>query len=1133
MNLPKFSLTHKPVVFAVVIALFFLGIKTFMGISRREDPAMVIRNCVVITQWPGAPAEKIEDLLTSPLEKVIKEINEVKLIKSSSRTGTSVITVELVDSVLEVDQFWDEVRNKVNGVQLPKGCSRPFVNGDFGEVYVVVLNLYQVPVPGSDKIEHRYTPRELELMTEKLEDELKTLPAVGKTQLHGAQEEVIYVEVGSNNWAKIDLTSRQLAKLLDERNIVAPGGAVVTNDGSFTVRPSGDFQDVEAAGGVLVSLIDGHVPVRLADLDTLKIRRDYRDPPRDLVRFGSPGVDKAPSVALAIAMKDGFNVVELGLQISQKVEELKASSLPPDIEVSRVNDLPRQVAVAVRSFADNLWQGVLIVLFVAWLMMGWRPATVMATAVPITMIIALAMMPLFGVELERFSIASLIIALGMLVDNAIVISDNCLRLLNETGDRELAMTQGAQELAIPVLTSTLTTVGVFFPMYLLPGNLGEYVRSLPLMVGATLLLSYVIAMCVTPIMCTWILKPDPKAGDESAPEGPGETTKIAFAPAPQNKPDDGEAKDKAPAEAKDKADGDDGEAKDKAPAEAEPKADGDDGEAKDKAPAETEPKADGDDGEAKDKAPAEAVAAVPSDAKGSRKTLYHKLAAWCIDHRFITLGAAMLALALTFQLPVGNEFFPPGYRDQFFIKIWLPEGASVRDTSKVCARIEDILQKTSKDKEGTERMVNMVSFLGYGGPRLILTVSPEQHFPNHAYIVINTTAAEVTKPWVDELKPLMEEIPGIRIELKLADLGPAVNNPVELRISGPSREVLREIATAAVAIFQDTPGPLNPKQNWNNDGYQVEVKIDDDAANLAGVTNADIASALNELLSGGVLSTYREGDHNIKFMLRSRPADREDLQSLQGIFVNGRSGKVPLEAFATIVPTWQPAVIERRNELRTVTIGCQINDGFLPNDVQTVLKPKLATLMKERNLGPSYKLEDGGAMEKSIEAKANLGQAMMLGMIIVIMVLIIQYNSVLKPFVILATLPLALIGAIFGLYVTGWALGFMAMLGIVSLFGVVINNAIVLIDFIQQKVREGQPLREATVDSGYIRMKPIVLTTLTTVGGMFPLGLYGGPLFAPLAWAMIFGLGVSTVLTLIVVPTIFVMFVELFGMSVD
>lgn len=1092
MNLPKFSLTHKPLVFAIVLALFFLGTQTFLNISRREDPEIKIRNCVVLTQWPGAPAEKMEDLVSSPLEKVIKEINEVKTIRSSSRTGASIINVELVDSVDDVDQFWDEVRNKVEKVRLPKGCSRPFVDGDFGEIYVVVLNLFQTPAAGQESIERAYTPREMQLMAEAIEDEIKTLPAVGKTQLHGIQEEVIYLEVGSRDWAQLELTSQQLGTYLDQRNIVAPGGTLITEDGSFSVRPSGEFQNLEGAGDVLVDLIDQHVPVRLSDLDTMRIRRAYRDPPSDLIRFNSPQVKKAPSVSIAIAMKNGYNVVELGEQIADKLRQLKATQLPPDIGVERVNDLPRQVSTAVKSFSDNLWQGVLIVLFIAWLMMGWRPATVMATAVPITMIIAIATMPLFGIELERFSIASLIIALGMLVDNAIVISDNCVRLLNETGDRQLAMTQGAQELAIPVLTSTLTTVGVFFPMYLLPGNLGEYVRSLPLMVASTLMISYVVAMCVTPIMCTWLLRREPDAvSDEILEEKPAVT----------------------PTEA---------------PVEDKPKET-----TEESTETVTEESTDESAEVAAEAPPAEPViASKPSAKAASWLDTYESAARWCVDHPTITIVVALLMFIGSFQLPIGNEFFPPGYRDQFFIKIWLPEGASIRDTEKVCAQVEDILRDTSHDEAGQQRMVNMVSFVGYGGPRLLLTVNPEQHFPNHAYIVINTISPDVSKSWAQAVRAKVASIPGVRIEVKLADLGPAVDTPVEFRISGPSRERLRDFADKAVELMQRTPGTVNAKQNWNNDGYQVAIKIDDDAANLAGVTNADIASAMQELLSGGLMTTYREGDHSVDIMLRSRPRDRRELESLEGLFVSGRSGKVPLDALAEVIPTWQPAVIEHRNELRTVTVGCQVRDGFLANDLQTDLKPHIFELMKTEELSSSYRLEDGGTTEKSAEAQGHLGQAMIYGLIVVILVLITQYNSLLKPMVILTTLPLALIGARLGLFTTGWAMGFMASLGVVSLFGVVINNAIVLIDFIEQRVRGGQPLRQATVESGRIRLKPIVLTTLTTVGGLLPLGFFGGPLFAPMAWAMIFGLGVSTLLTLLFVPTVFVLFVEKLGMEV-
>ena len=1064
MNPTRFTVDHRTTTMAIVLVSLFMGLQTFQTMPRREDPEIIIRNAVVITQWPGATAEKVEELVTDPLEAAINQMSEVDKITSESKTGVSIITVELIETTPAEasDQAWDNMRNKIDSARasLPSGCGIPWVNSDFGDVFTVCLALYQRPVEGATEVPdaHRLTWRQLEVIAESVETELKTVPAVAKVDKLGIQDEVIYLEVPSSDWAKIALDEDSLAGLIDAQNIIAPGGQIDTGDSRYSVRPTGEFEAYRAMRDVVVGKHESGLPVFLRDLP-IEIERTFVDPPKPKFRFVHSDFTAEKALLLAVSTKSGENVVQMGEDIRAKIAALKGSTLPYDVELTMVNDLPRQVGSLISDFVTNLWQAILIVLAVAFLMMGWRPALIMATAVPLSMVAAFTVVRGFGVELEQFSIASLIIALGMIVDNAIVVSDNSVRMIEEGLPRKRAVVEGATSLAIPIITSTLTTVAAFLPMLTIEGNVGEYVRSLPIVVATTLLVSYLVAMTVTPIMCFWLLKP--KAMDA------GRQTLIARILGVFKRGSGGASENPA--------------------------------------------------------------------SEGLRSS-YDRVVLWCLAHKGITLGVAFGAFVASLQLVplIGNEFFPKGDRDQFFVHVWLPEGSSIRATERICEQVENKIRESRfKEIDGArvDRLANITSMVGTGGPRLMLTSQPEQNFPNYAYLVVNTSDATYSGDWVEELKQSVNDVPGAQIDVRRFVLGPPVKNPVEIRVIGDDADELRDKARELIEIFRRTPGAADPKSNWKNPSYEVEVKIDADAANLAGVTNMDVANTLNGLISGRRLTTYREGDHLVPVYLRMQDSERTRLTDLSRIYVNGRSGKVPLSSLATLEPNWQPAVIARHNQRRAISVGGQAQAGFLANEVAKSMAPELDELVA--TMSPGSRWEYAGEMEESVESQEKLAGAFGLSGLLILLVLISQYNSFAKPLVVLAAVPLSLIGALIGLYVTGWALGFMPMLGIISLAGVVINNAIILIDFIEGGVREGKPLRAAVAEAGRLRMKPILLTTLTTVGGMLPLALFAGPMWAGMAWAVIFGLALSTALTLLVVPTLYTLCVERFGLKVQ
>ena len=1040
MNLPRYALGHRAVVLAFLAVFLAVGVFNFHSMPRREDPEITIRDALVLTRWPGASAQRVDELITDPLEEVLAQVAEIDKMLSKSMTGISVIQLTTEDRIKNTDQVWDDVRAKVESVQaqLPPGADHSFVNSDFGDVYEIVFALHQLPLGGDTDSGHSYTPRQLERFAERIEDELQLIDAVGKVDFWGVQQEQIYIEVDSADWAKLAMTPQDLHDVFAARNIVDPGGELDTDRARYAVNTSGEFSSVAQIEDLIVDRRLGTLPVRLGDLP-IRVDRRYQEPPTSLARITTPDLAHQPALIVAVSMKSGNNVVELSRAVDDTLARLAATWLPPDIGLTRVNDLPRQVEARITDFQFNLLQGVLIVLGVGLLAMGWRAALIMAVAVPLSMIAAFAVVRFFAVELEQFSIASLVIALGMVVDSAIVVSDNAFRLMRDGVARREAVIRGAQELAVPILVSTLTTIFAFLPMLTIVGNVGEYVSSLPVVVSMTLAASYFVALLVTPIMCWWLLYP-PEQGDA---QSRGLTERLF----------DG----------------------------------------------------------------------------------YERLMHLILRRKGVVLGVVGVALIGSLMLipVIGSQFFPAGARDQFFIKIWLPEGSTIESTSMVARQVEAMVIDSSPvdSEEGRrERLANMVSYIGVGGPRIMLTQQPEYDYPYYAMLLVNTADPEDTPGLAAEIRQRVGDLYNARITVDEFMLGPPIKDPVAFRLSGPDPDLLRTKAREMVRLFKDTPGVVGPYSDWGATAYAVDLRVDPYAASLAGVTHSDISNATRTLLSGSVLTSYREGDHQVPVVLRTLRESRRELGDLSGIFVDGKFGKVPLNSLAEIDATWQPAVMARRNKHPTVTVGARVDPGMLANSVAADIEPGLRRMLQE--LPPGYLIQQGGEQEETVKAQIQVVRAVGIAILLMALVLIVQYNSLLKPLVVLMTVPLAMIGLLLGLWVTGWAMGFMAMLGLLALGGIVINNAIVLIDFIERAAAGGMPLREAVVRAGRLRVRPIVLTSLTTIGGLLPLSLFGGALWAPMTNGMIFGLAVSTVLTLVVVPTVYVLFVEKFNMRV-
>ena len=1102
MSLSEFSLRHKPIITAAVMILMLAGVLVYNSISRREDPEYVVRACLVLTDWPGTPVTEVEELVTAPLEREISGLDGVRWVRSVNTPGKSEIYVELDRATPgdEVAQMWDRVRSRVERVPMPSKKVVPLVIDDFGDTNVQMLTLHQRPLPGDDEVrpENRYSFRDIDVFSKLVADELKLVDGVAKVSRYGVRKEVVYLEVDGGRWSQLSLTKDQLSQLLDRRNVVASGGSFDAESGRFFVKPSGRLDTVREINSVVVGTAGeegSEVPVQLEDLG-IEVRRTYQDPPGELCRYG----DREGSydcVAVAFSMKAGSNIVAVCAHARETVVDLQENRkvLPPDLAVHFVHDQSINVTRKIDDFIWNVIGAIVLVVIVVFLMVGLRSAVVMAANIPLVILASLACFPLVDVQMEQISLAAMIIALGMLVDNAVQICDQTRRLLSEGKSAFEAAKQGAEQLSFPILIATGTTIGAFFPMLIgLQGGTREYIRSLPISITITLGLSYVLAMSFCVLLAYWFIKP---AKDPTLSLSPV----IALFQLLGRRLKKGKG-----------------------------------------------------------------GGADPSQKKaGLFSRLFPMAVGLAIRGRIVVLAISAVLLVAVTRLPVGSEFFPKDLRDQFAIDIWLPEGASIEQTDVVAGQVEEILRKLSPgtDAEGNavERLLSFRTSVGSGGGRWYLGRSPEPQKPSFAELMVRTTDGALTSAYAAQLRRVFEQgdeelgiapIVGARVIPRELVMGPAVDAPIGIRLFGPNagasfadERLMREHGHKLMNILRAQEGTWDVYDSWGSPSYQLHVDVDEDRANLAGVTNQAVADSLNAYLSGHLLTTFLEGDHRVPVYLRLPPEQREGADGLRSVWVEGEGGKVPLLSVAEIEPRWEPARFERRFQQRVLEVRARVEDGYLANDiVNEILKTPEYENWKA-DLPPGYWVEIGGEMFESQQSRGELGVSVVISMLIIVLLLIVQYNGIVKPIIILSTLPLALIGALPGLYFTGNPLGFMPQLGLLALFGIVVNTAIIFLEFADDLIREkvkasdgSGPVMgisrsefiECLVQAGQLRLLPIAMTTLTTIGGLLPLALAGGPLWEGMAWLMIFGLVVATVLTLVVVPSLYALFVLEFKM---
>lgn len=1020
MNITAFALKNNRTTIVLLLVILFAGFQSYLNMPRAYDPGFVIRAAQVVTYFPGASPERVELLVSDKIEKVVQEIPELDFVTSESRTGVSIIMVNIKESYKHMRPIWDNLRRKIDDVrgELPDGTIGPEVNDEFGDIYGIVITLTG----------EGYDYAELKDIADDTRDQFLYIDDVAKVDILGAQEERIFVEYSNTQLSNLNLSPSQLLQMLQGRNIIIPGGSIKLGNERIELEPSGNFQSVEDVRKTVISLPGSNDILYLSDI--AEIKRGYVDPPASMVHSSG-----TKALGIAISMREGGNNIELGQHVNETLGHIK-NSYPYGVEFEVINFSPAEVENKVNSFATNLVQAIFVVAAVMLLSLGFRTGLIVAFLIPASMLVAMLLMSVFNIGLDQISLAALIIALGMLVDNGIVMTESIMVSMS-TGKKPIdAAIESANELRVPLLTSSLTTAAAFLPIFLAESNIGEFTASLFKVVTITLLSSWLLSLTVIPLLCVSFLKVEQK------------TTSY----------------------------------------------------------------------------------------DSTFYNSYRKFLTVLLRFRISTLIFTVLLFASAiFGLKyVPNIFFPPSDRLYFTVELTLPMGTAIERTEDVTSSFENFISEeltvdsvdnvnSKKESVSHEGVTSWISYIGSGGTRFVLSHNPEPPGSNYVLLVLNTTSSEVIDELIERLNDYaFDHFPDVLINAKRISSAAAVKNPVEVRLYGNDTDALFHIMEETKAEMKKIDGLQNITDDWGQRIKKLVVKINQQRALRAGVTNEDIAVSLQSGLSGLELTQYREDDKVIPVIFRSVEADRHDIRKLQSltIYSQAKGTAIPLTQVADIEIVWEPAKILRRDRLKAITVGAQIKSGFTAAEGFNVLKPWLTESATHWPF--SFRYELGGDAESSQKGNQSIADKLPIAFFIILFLLVSQFNSIRKSVIILATIPLGLIGVTAGLLIGQSFFGFMTLLGIISLAGIVINNAIVLLERIQMEISElGLSPYEAIISAAQKRFRPILLTTATTVLGLLPLYFGGGEMWEPMAIAIMAGLLFSTLLTLGVVPVLY------------
>ena len=1017
MNLAKFSIEKSRITFMVLITILLLGVSMYFGLSRDSMPPYTVRVATVISQFPGASPERVEELVTDKIEKVAQELPELDEVTSTSRTGLSVVSVTLKDEVNQKDlqSVWDRLRRKLNSIQgLPNGVNPRLDDDGIGDVYGIVVGLT------SDGFSYA----EMKEYADDLKDAFIKLPDAAKVELGGVQDERVFVEFDNTRLKEYGLSASKLQQTIASTNILNSGGQINVGDERIILEPTGNFDSVDAIREMFIAVGNGSQLVKLGDITTVK--KGYIDPPSQIVK-----VNGKEAITLHINLKENKNVVALGEEVNRLVTEWK-QKLPVGLELTRVSSIDEYIDVKISDFMVNLIQSISIVLIVMLVFLGFRTGFIIASLIPIVTIMTLMIMGLMKIGLNQVTLAALIMALGMLVDNAIVVAETIMVKLEQGIEKKRAALEAFSELWMPLLISTLTTSAAFLAFYLSPTTMGDIVGPIFIVITIALSSSWLIALTVVTMFCYLFLKVIPKG---------------------ERKP------------------------------------------------------------------------SLIDRTINAMKIYYKGLILVALRHKVkVILGIfAALILSLYGFGSIPFVFFPDSDRNLFTVDVNLPQGTKIEKTEEVIERIEkyiaDSLQVNDQRPTG---ITAWSSFTGEGPESYDLGYSPDEANSSYGHMLITTSAFTENNRMIEKLdKYTFGNFPNADIKVYALAAGGG-GAPIEIKVSGSDPDVLASISEKVKIQLSSISGTKNVKDDWGPKSKKFLIQIDQNRAQRAGVTSQDIATSLSTVLDGFETGSYREDDKSIPIVMRSDANQQQTLESLEtlNIYAQASGKSVPLLQVAAIVPLWQYAKIKRLDIVRTVNISCELREGANANAITAEITPWMEEAAQSWEDGYTYKF--GGDAERTADSMGSVIGYLPVSGFLIVLLLIIQFNSVRKMTMVVLTIPLAIIGVVIGLLVFQEPFGFMPFLGVISLAGIVINNAIVLVDRMEVEQRDlGRSELDSVITACLQRFRPILLATFTTVLGLIPLYLSGGEMWEGMAVSIMIGLLFGTVITLIFIPSFY------------
>ncbi|WP_075800506.1 efflux RND transporter permease subunit [Roseomonas gilardii] len=1003
-NLSEWALNNRSIVVYLMIVAVLAGTLSFLRLGRAEDPVFTIRTMIVQANWPGASMEDTLNQVTERLERRLQETPNLNRLRSFTQPGQSLIYVDLLGSTpdAKVADTWYQVRKNIGDIRhtLPPGIQGPFFNDDFGDTFGIV---YGFTADG-------FTHRELRDHVEEMRSELLKVPDVSRIELIGAQDERVFIEFSMEKLAGLGIDRNALIAALQAQNLISPAGTIEGGQERLLLRVSGSFESEDDIRATNFSL--GNRILRLSDV--AEVHRGYADPPQPMFR-----VNGREAIGLGISMRDGGDVLQLGRNIDAAARRVMAD-MPVGIEMHSVAEQPRTVELAIADFMGSLWQSIAIILVASFVSLGVRPGAIVALAIPLTLAIVFPIMQVAGIDLQRISLGALIIALALMVDDAMTTVDAMMNRLAAGDSKEAAGTYAFRALAFSMLTGTLVTIAGFVPVGFARSSAGEYTFSIFAVVTIALLVSWLVAVIFAPLLGVLILRP-PKPGTSNEP--------------------------------------------------------------------------------------------------GRLVRIYRSFLAGAIRWRWVTIAATvgLFALSVFGMRFVSQQFFPSSDRYELMVDLTLPQNASIRATDATAARLEAIL---AKDPDVERWSTNV----GRGAIRfyLPLDVQPPNNF--FAQLVVITKGLQSRDRLETRLEQvLLEQFPDVVGRVYPLELGPPVGWPIQYRVSGGDPDKVRDLAMNLAKVVAAHPSTRGTSFDWMEPARQLRVRVDQDEAQRLGLSSAAVASALNAAISGTTVTQMRDGIYLINVVVRAVEAERMSVDALRTLQIPIPGGRtVSLSQFATFDYEQEYPIITRRNRIPTLTVQAYLPRGVLPNDVVDDLAPGIAAAVAA--LPPGYRIETGGIVEESADSLASVKAVVPMMLFIMLTVLIFHLRSFSRLFIVLSVVPLGLIGVVAALLLSSSPLGFVAILGVLSLMGMIAKNAVILVTQIEAERRAGRGVAEAALEASTSRFRPIMLTAISTVLGMIP--ITPTVFWGPMAFAIMGGLLGATILTLIFLPVLYVTCLE-------